>query len=141
MSFFRRAALIAMIVALVLPQAFFRDCCCSRRTAQERVNKSSVRPCCQARMALAAKDAQPRRDSRPAVKYPPCRCRTTLATLAVLDSKPRLSSGSSWELDVSHVVADSISQLASLSQSERFTAQNRHQAGPPLRKLLCRWVI
>lgn len=140
MSFVRRASMLALIVAMILPQAFSFDCCCSRRIAAEQAKLATLKPCCRARLEMASRNQSAKDDSRTAIKLPPCRCRATAVAPAVIDAKFRIVSGNgAHAIPQSSVVSIVSHHLPSLC--EDFAAQNRSSVGPPARKLLCRWVI
>ena len=140
MSFVRRASMLALIVAMVLPQAFSFDCCCSRRIAAEQAKIASMKPCCRARLEMASRNQSAKDDSRTAIKLPPCRCRATVVAPAVIDAKLRVVSGN-WVQAIPQPSVDLVALQELPSRCEDLAAQNRSLVGPPARKLLCRWVI
>lgn len=137
----RQISMLALAVALLLPAGFGRDCCCTRRATIEKSQALPVRPCCQARLAAAARMAKSVMTTKPTLKYPPCRCRATSTTLALLGSKPRDNIVSSWPFDLSPTWIDTFDRMELVSQTEGKSRQSQHQLGPPLRKTLCRWMI
>ncbi len=138
----RLCTMLALVAALLLPPGFARDCCCTRRAAMERAASTSVRPCCRAKAAAVARvTAAERAASRPTVKYPPCRCRVTASTVAVLGSKPRATIGSDWLINELPRGTELITRWDSPASLDGSALQGYYQVGPPLRKTLCRWMI
>ena len=136
----RQISMLMVMVAMLLPSALFRDCCCSRRARLDQSSKQPLKACCKARLARAAK-LRLSNNRSPGLVPPTCQCRSSLATATLPETKSGLSTDSSQNL------ADSFEQVASIdvpmsSPKGLMESARRHTAtDPPLRVSLCRWAI
>jgi len=107
----------------------------------EKSNRVSLKACCLARRVAAERVAATDRGSETNLKYPPCRCRMTITTMAMLMSKPWANIGGDRICDAVPSLHESIFQVDSPAQMTGNFSDGSHQVGPPMRKILCRWII
>ena len=140
MSLVRLFSILVLAVAMLLPPGLFRDCCCSRRAASKEIAKAPVRSCCQAKRASTVREiSQNRAQPGSGWQRQQCRCQIQSASSAILASDQRVTASadelvvnlpdSTWS--ASHVILN----------LEPIHARSWHYLDPPLRKILCRWVI
>ncbi|WP_397568275.1 hypothetical protein [Schlesneria sp. T3-172] len=143
----RLVSMLALAVALLLPAPLFRDCCCAKRAESTHVTQPKLSPCCQARLA-AQKAAKPKRPVTRAVTHTPtgtglsrpdCQCQSAEAVPAIVSAhEPSAPLGSNSLLVGTLEWAPSFTESGTSQTAQRDLSR---ASGPPLRKLLCRWVI
>lgn len=135
----RQISLLMVMVAMLLPSAFFRDCCCSRRARLEQSSKQQMKPCCKARLARLAAAAA--KDPLPKLTPPSCQCRAKVATATLPDKKVRVQTESN------QIIADALDPSQSFNVAVQPPkvltdfSRSDHASDPPLRVTFCRWAI
>lgn len=143
----RHATMLMLMVAFLLPSGVYRRCCCTQRATSNlsatvkqatQATEATLPPCClaKAKLKLAARSAETKTTR---LTHPPCRCSVSNSVAVVVSKTESIAN-----IDDSFVYADrqeTAESLSLTSSAGKQIGQSEPIARPPLRSLLCRWVI
>lgn len=148
----RHTAMLVLVVGLLLPSGLQRRCCCTQRTtashstatstlvAVRDKSTSSLRPCCLANAKSKTKAAARSAETATAqLTYPPCRCSVAGTTAVVVTKAHSITTMDETGVFLDRSETAPIVGLAASNYGQ--IGQNQRIVGPPLRTILCRWVI
>ena len=140
MTLIRHSLMLVLVVAMLVPPQLARSCCCSSRVVTSQTAQSqSLRPCCLAKAKKAIRVSRYACGSSISLRSSQCKCVSHNPARAILRADEKQAFDQSWTVCADEVTP--FDQLNSVKPYDELGSSIVHDVGPPLRTMLCRWVI